>query len=113
PIRLSNTCRGVMPANAGFVFAMCAASFCQKSVHSTPGQIAFTVMPCAASSFAMTRVNVMTPPLATLYGGIVGAASGPAIEAMLMMRPALRSMKYGATALQVRNTDLVLMANVL
>src|SRR5215510_6205862 len=34
------------------------------------------------------------------------------MEAMLMMRPALRSMKYGAIALHVRNTDLVLTANV-
>src|SRR6266508_1712650 len=33
------------------------------------------------------------------------------MEAMLTMRPALRSMKYGATALQVRNTDFVLTAN--
>src|SRR5438874_8778117 len=32
------------------------------------------------------------------------------MEAMLMMRPALRSMKCGTTALQVRNTDLVLTA---
>ncbi len=40
----------------------------------------------------------------------MGALSGPAMEAMLTMRPALRSMKYGATALQVRNTDLVLTA---
>src|ERR671936_1519892 len=43
---------------------------------------------------------------------MVMADSGPAIDAMLMMRPALRSMKYGAIALHVRNTDLVLTANV-
>src|SRR5438105_2792239 len=54
----------------------------------------------------------MTPCLATLYAGIVTAASGPAIDAMLMMRPALRSRKYGVTALQVRNTDLVFTAKV-
>src|SRR5256714_10372321 len=54
----------------------------------------------------------MTPCLATLYAGMVTAASGPAIEAMLMMRPALRSRKYGVTALQVRNTDLVFTAKV-
>src|SRR5690349_22118429 len=75
--------------------------------------MAFTVMRWAASSLATTRVKVMTPCLATLYGGIVGALSGPAIDAMLMMRPALRSMKYGAMALHVRNTDLVLTANAL
>jgi NAD(P)-dependent dehydrogenase (short-subunit alcohol dehydrogenase family) len=38
--RFSNTCRGVIPAKAGLVVAMWAASFCQKSVHSTPGQMA-------------------------------------------------------------------------
>src|SRR5437899_1076827 len=54
----------------------------------------------------------MTPCLATLYAGIVTAASGPAMDAMLMMRPALRSRKYGVTALQVRNTDFVFTANV-
>ena len=43
---------------------------------------------------------------------MVCAASGPAIEAILMMRPALRSMKYGAMALQMRNTDLRLTAKV-
>jgi hypothetical protein len=32
------------------------------------------------------------------------------MEAMLTMRPALRSMKYGATALHVRKMDLVLTA---
>ena len=37
---------------------------------------------------------------------MVCAASGPAMEAILMMRPAFRSMKYGAMALEVRNTDL-------
>src|SRR5437016_3681397 len=75
--------------------------------------MAFTVIRCGASSLATTRVNVMTPCLATLYGGMVGALSGPAIDAMLMIRPALRSIKYGATALQVRNTDLVFTANAL
>src|SRR3990167_2551209 len=69
-------------------------------------------MPCGASSLATIRVSVMTPILATLYGGIVSAAIGPAIEAMLMMRPAFRSMRCGATALQQRNTDLVLTAKV-
>src|SRR5882672_3478583 len=54
----------------------------------------------------------MTPCLATLYAGMVTAASGPAIDAMLMMRPALRSRKYGVTALQVRKTDLVFTAKV-
>src|SRR3989454_1303756 len=34
------------------------------------------------------------------------------MDAMLMMRPALRSRKYGVTALQVRNTDFVFTANV-
>src|SRR5213083_1651692 len=34
------------------------------------------------------------------------------MDAMLMMRPALRSRKYGVTALQVRNTDLVFTAKV-
>src|SRR2546422_6115802 len=34
------------------------------------------------------------------------------IDAMLMMRPALRSRKYGVMALQVRNTDFVLTAKV-
>ena len=82
-----------MPAKAGLVDAMCVASFSQNAVHSTPGQIAFTVMPWGASSFATIRVNVMTPCLATLYGGMVVADSGPAMDAMLMMRPALRSMK--------------------
>src|SRR5919198_5506007 len=72
--------------------------------------MALAVMPCGASSLATTRVNVMTPCLATLYGGMVVAASGPAMEAMLMIRPALRSMKYGATALHVRNTDFVFTA---
>src|SRR5437899_204388 len=110
--RFSKTWRGVIPAKAGLVAAMCAASFCQKSVHSTPGQMAFTVIRCAANSLATMRVNVMTPCLATLYGGIVSAERGPAIEAMLMIRPAFRSMKYGATALQVRKTDFVLTANV-
>src|SRR5919197_1208641 len=43
---------------------------------------------------------------------MVIADSGPAIDAMLMMRPAFRSMKYGAIALHVRNTDLVFTANV-
>src|SRR5438876_7898831 len=110
--RFSKTWRGVIPVKAGLVAAMCAASFCQKSVHSTPGQMAFTVIRCAANSLATMRVNVMTPCLATLYGGIVSAERGPAIEAMLMIRPAFRSMKYGATALQVRKTDFVLTANV-
>src|SRR3989442_3925542 len=53
----------------------------------------------------------MTPILATLYGGIVSAAMGPAIDAMLMMRPLFPSIRYGAIALQVRNTDLVFTAN--
>src|SRR5918996_1103964 len=44
---------------------------------------------------------------------MVSDDSGPAIDAMLMMRPALRSMKYGAIALHVRKTDLVLTANAL
>src|SRR5881628_2976626 len=108
--RFSNTWRGVIPAKAGLVVAMWAASFCQKSVHSTPGQIAFTVILYGASSLATMRVNVMTPCLATLYGGIVGAESGPAIDAILMMRPALRSRKYGTIALEVRKTDFVLTA---
>src|ERR671937_6406 len=43
---------------------------------------------------------------------MVMADSGPAMDAMLMMRPALRSRKYGAIALHVRNTDLVFTANV-
>src|SRR5262245_32837922 len=94
-----------MPLNAGLVSAMYLASPSQNAVHSTPGQMAFTVTPYGASSLAMTRVNVMTPPLATEYGGIVSAASGPAIEAMLMIRPARRSMKCGAMALQHRKTD--------
>src|SRR2546421_1904677 len=34
------------------------------------------------------------------------------MDAMLMIRPALRSMKYGAIALHVRKTDFVLTANV-
>src|SRR5438874_9493919 len=42
---------------------------------------------------------------------MVTADSGPAMDAMLMMRPALRSKKYGATALDVRKTDFVLTAN--
>src|SRR5713101_207129 len=37
---------------------------------------------------------------------------GPAIEAMLTMRPAFRSMKYGVIALQVRKTDFVLTVKV-
>ena len=41
---------------------------------------------------------------------MVNAAIGPAIEAMLMMRPPLRSMKCGATALQTRKTDFTLTA---
>ncbi len=65
PTRLSKTWRAVMPLKAGLVSAMNWASFSQNAVHSTPGQIAFTVMPCGASSLAMTRVKVMTPPLAT------------------------------------------------
>src|SRR5712691_9278039 len=93
-----------------FIGTISAASFCQKSVHRTPGQIALTVIRCGASSLATTRVKVITPCLATLYGGIVTAASGPAMDAMLMIRPALRSMKYGAIALHVRNTDFVLTA---
>src|SRR5262245_4378724 len=64
--RLSKTWRAVMPLKAGFVSARCAASFCQKSVQRTPGQIAFTVTPCGASSLAMMRVRVITPILATL-----------------------------------------------
>ena len=44
---------------------------------------------------------------------MVVADSGPAMDAMLMMRPALRSMKYGAMALHVRKTDFVLTAKVL
>src|SRR5437667_8843699 len=60
----------------------------------------------------MMRVSVITPIFATLYGGIVGAAMGPAIEAMLTMRPALRSMKCGVIALHVRKTDFVLTAKV-
>src|SRR2546422_4247483 len=84
--RFSNTCRGVMPLKAGLVSAMWAASFCQKSVQRTPGQIALTVTRCGASSLATTRVNVITPCLATLYGGIVTATSGPAMDAMLMIR---------------------------
>src|ERR1700741_3507163 len=44
---------------------------------------------------------------------MVGAEIGPAIEAMLMMRPALRSIMGAATALQMRKTDLVLTAKVL
>src|SRR5712692_4129380 len=44
---------------------------------------------------------------------MVGAEIGPAIEAMLMMRPLLRSIMCAATALQMRKTDLVLTANVL
>src|SRR5438552_4513708 len=108
--RFSNTCRAVMPLNAGLVSAIWAASFCQKSVHRTPGQIALTVIRCGASSLATTRVKVITPCLATLYGGIVTAASGPAMDAMLMIRPAFFSMKYGAIALHVRNTDFVLTA---
>src|SRR5213594_4347519 len=110
--RLSKTCRAVMPLKAGLVSARCAASFCQKSVQSTPGQIAFAVTPWGASSLAMMRVSVITPIFATLYGGIVGAAMGPAIEAMLTMRPALRSMKCGVIALHVRKTDFVLTAKV-
>src|SRR5438309_8189146 len=101
-----------MPLKAGFVSARWAASFCQKSVQSTPGQIAFAVTPWGASSLAMMRVSVITPIFATLYGGIVGAAMGPAIEAMLTMRPALRSMKCGVIALHVRKTDFVLTAKV-
>ena len=66
PTRLSNTWRGVMPLNAGLVSAMWAASFCQKSVYRTPGQMALTVMPWAASSRAMILVRVITPILATL-----------------------------------------------
>src|SRR2546425_2920215 len=45
PTRLSNTWRAVMPLKAGFDSARWAASFCQKSVQRTPGQIAFTVIP--------------------------------------------------------------------
>src|SRR5438445_5877436 len=60
----------------------------------------------------MMRVSVITPIFATLYGGIVGAAMGPAIEAMLTMRPAFRSMKCGVIALHVRKTDFVLTAKV-
>src|SRR5881296_594552 len=37
---------------------------------------------------------------------------GPAIDAMLTMRPAFRSMKYGVIALHVRKTDLVLTVKV-
>src|SRR6266545_4038721 len=37
---------------------------------------------------------------------------GPAIEAMLTMRPAFRSMKYGVIALHVRKTDFVLTVKV-
>src|SRR2546426_2001949 len=59
--RFSNTWRGVIPAKAGLVVAMWAASFCQKSVQSTPGQMAFTVILCGASSLATMRVNVMPP----------------------------------------------------
>ena len=44
---------------------------------------------------------------------MVGAEIGPAIEAMLMIRPALRSIRCGATVLHTRKTDLVLTANVL
>src|SRR5262249_2986174 len=104
--------RGVIPAKAGLVVAMWAASFCQKSVHSTPGQIAFTVILCGASSLATMRVKVRTPSLATLQGGLVRAKRGPAIDAILMIRPALRWMKYGTTALEVRKTDFVLTAKV-
>src|SRR5436309_3925840 len=110
--RFSNTWRGVMPLKAGLVSAIWAASFCQKSVQRTPGQIALTVTRCGASSLATTRVKVITPCLATLYGGIVTAASGPAMDAMLMIRPFLFSMKYGAMALHARNTDFVFTAKV-
>src|SRR5437870_2672997 len=37
---------------------------------------------------------------------------GPAIEAMLTIRPAFRSMKWGVIALHVRKTDFVLTAKV-
>src|SRR5256885_2228416 len=55
--RFSNTCRAVMPLNAGLVSARWAASFCQKSVQSTPGQIALTVTRCWASSLAAALVT--------------------------------------------------------
>ena len=45
PMRLSKTWRAVIPLKAGLVSAMYWASFCQKAVHSTPGQIALTVIP--------------------------------------------------------------------
>src|SRR5438128_10590298 len=44
---------------------------------------------------------------------MVAAEIGPAIEAMLMMRPLLRSIMCAATALLTRKTDLVLTAKVL
>ena len=89
---------------------MWAASPCQKSVHKTPGQRAFTVTLYGASSLARIRVKVITPILDTLYGGMVTAAIGPAMEAMLMMRPCRRSMKWGARAFASRKMDLTFTA---
>src|SRR6516225_7823718 len=62
-----------------------------------PGAMQLTVMPNGPSSFAICRVNPITPALALVYAWIpVLLTVRPAADEMLTIRPQRRSVLVGA-----------------
>ena len=93
----SNSCRCVFPSGFG-VIAPRAVMRSHIGVHSSPGQIAFTLMLCRASANACDCVRLIAPALDTLYGGLRSEPCRPAIDAMLIILPDPRSRICGVSA---------------
>src|SRR5438874_710156 len=80
----------------------------------TAGDTALTVMsPAAASSLASDFVKQISAALLAEYGPSAGFPSLPAIDAMLTMRPYLRSRMPWRTALQHSTGPMTLTARTL
>ena len=73
-----------------------------SGVSPATGLRALTRMPWGASSTAMERVAVMTQPFDALYQVRLGRGLTPAVEAMLRITPAFRSLKRGTTCRAAR-----------
>jgi hypothetical protein len=75
-----------------------------KSVRKPPGSMIVTLMPSGPISLDNDSEKPSTPNFAAAYGARPAGPMRPAMEVTWMMCPALRSRKYGSTALVMMMT---------
>src|SRR3954464_8667326 len=86
-------------------FACSGICFSTSGVRTYPGQIAFAVIPCCATSSATVLVKPARPCFADTYADLNGLATSACAEAMLTMRPQRRFFIAGSASRVVWKAD--------